>query len=127
MLTAFLGLAAGTAVVSSDPTEDLDPDMLTGRVEDGTFVPGYRDYIGGYVDSRGLSGASVSVSVPGGFCEVPGPTVIGTVEGEIWSRTLTSLVECDDGRVLVAVFEVVLCARATGASWRWWTPCCSSW
>lgn len=118
VLTAYLGVAASTVTVMIDPTEGVDGTHLTGTVEDGVFVPSYGDYIESYAISRGLTGISVSVTVPGGFCEVPEPMVIGTIDGEKWSRTVTSTIDAGDGRTIVAVFEVTACARTRTASWR---------
>ena len=126
VLTAFLGLAVGAAGIASDPTEGLDPDRVTGEIVDGEFVPAFQDYIEEYLGSRGLSGASVTVTVPGRFCVTTEPFVIGSTDGAPWSRSLTSVIGCDGGREVLAVFEVVLCARTTADSSPWWTPCCSS-
>ncbi len=126
VLTAFLGLAMGASVVSSDPTHDLDPGMLTGEILNGEFFPGYSDYIESYVSMRGLSGATVAVTVPGGFCHAAEPLVIGSMEGDLWSRSMTSLVGCDGDRSVVAVFEVVLCVRTTADSSPWSMPFSSS-
>lgn len=125
VLAAFIGVAAHATVVLTDPTEGLDGEMLTGTVVDGMFVPSYEDYVVEYAESRGLSGISVSVTVPGGFCGVPEPLIHGTFDGEVHSRTVTSTVDAGDGRTIVAVFEVTACARAGTASWRWPTPPCS--
>lgn len=118
VLAAFIGVAAHATVVLTDPTEGLDAGMLTGTVEDGTFVPSYGDYVVSYAEAKGLSGISVSVTVPGGFCEVPGPLVYGTFDGDTYSRTVTSTIDAGDGRTVVAVFEVTACARTRGGSWR---------
>ena len=81
VLTAFLGLAVGAAGIASDPTEGLDPDKITGEIVDGEFVPAFQDYLEGYLESKDLSGASVTVIVPGAFCETSEPFVIGTTDG----------------------------------------------
>ena len=127
VLTSFLGLAVGVAGHSSDPTDGLDPGSMTGRITDGEFVPGFTGYIEGYVESRGLSGASVSVSVPGGFCIPVEPFTTGSLDGDPWSRTLTSVIPCDGGREVLAIFEVIVCMRTTADSSPWWTRHCPSW
>lgn len=125
VLMAFLGLAVGAAGYSADPTAGLDADLMEASIVGGEFVAGFEGYIGSYVDARGLSGATVNVTVPGGFCAEVEPVVVGEMEGGTWTRYLTAVVGTDDGRSVLAVYEVVLCGRATGASSRWWTPCCS--
>lgn len=127
VLTAFIGLAAGTAVTASDPTGDLDADMMTGTITREGFVPGFSEYIDRFVASRGLSGAAVVVTVPGGFCGPVEPYTVGDLTGDVWSRSIASVVGTEDGRSVLAVFEVMLCGRTTAGSWRWWTPWCSSW
>lgn len=121
-LAAAVGLAGGDA---SDPTGGLDPARLTGCIEDGIFVPGFGDYVEGYVESRGLSGASVSVDVPGGFCDAPAVFVYGSMDGGRWSASFVSSVEADGGRVVPVLMEVVLCGRRTAASWHWRMRRCS--
>ena len=120
VLAAFLAVAIGSISVSADPTEGIDGSMLTGTVEDGVFVPGYEEYVASYMESRGLSGISVSVQIAK-FCDEAPLVSYGTFDGETWSRTFTSLVGDEEGRTLVAIFEVTACARATGVSSRWWT------
>lgn len=110
VLTAFIGVLAVTEVDSADPTEGLDPAMFTGTVEARTFVPGFSSYIGHYVDVNGISGASVVVTVPGGYCEEPGPFVVGSLDGMLYGRQIPGTVTDDEGRTLPALFEVMLCA-----------------
>lgn len=118
VLAAFLGMSASLAADHmSDPTEGLDPARLGGEIRDGAFVPGFEDYISGYVESRGLGGAAVTVTVPGGFCEEPERYVTGSQDGPRWSASFVSTVPCDGGRTVPVFFEVVLCGRArTGSS-----------
>lgn len=109
VLMAFLGVSTHTAVVITDPTDGLDPDMMDGRIVDGEFVPGFGEYIADYCDSRGLNGISVTVLVPGGYCEGIPPLTVGEMDGRPFTRTLTSIIPLDDGRSVTAVFEVTVC------------------
>lgn len=79
VLTAFLGLVAGTAVTGSDPLDDMDPGELTAEIRKGEFVPLFEDYIAGYADTHGLKGISVSTEIPGGFCGKHDPVTFGDV------------------------------------------------
>ncbi len=125
VLGAFLVVVAEASVPDADPFDDLDRTSMGGRIEDGRFVPGFGDYLAGYAGSRGLSGVKVVTTVPGGFCEPPEEFSIGTIGGDLWTKTFVSAVPTDDGRTVLAFFEVTLCARTSTASWRWPTPCCS--
>ena len=109
VLSAFLGVVIGVAAYGGDPSSALDPGRFSGTVEGGEFKPGYIGYMGDYLDSSGCRGISVSVLIPGGFCEQPEPTTIGSMDGELFSRTFVSMVRDDSGRIFPAVFEVVLC------------------
>lgn len=109
VLTAFMGALATTTVVTADPTGSLDPGEFTGTIEDGVFVPGFVEYIDGFADTRGCDGVTVSVTVPGGFCEEVEPYVRGYMDGMLFSRTMSGHVADDAGRVLPAFYEVVLC------------------
>lgn len=115
---AFIGVLAYAAGVAADPTDGIDPDMVTGTIVDGEFFRGFEDYIQTYADARGLRGMSVSVTVPGGFCGQVQPYTYGSMDGGLFSRVVTSLVPDDNGRSVLAVFEVTACVRATGASSR---------
>lgn len=110
VLTAFMGALVTTTVVTADPTESLDPGEFSGTVESGVFVPGFEDYIRGFVDTKGLAGASVSVTVPGGFCSWSEPFIVGDVDGMLFSRSIHGTVTDDSGRTLPALYEVVLCS-----------------
>lgn len=118
VLAAFLGMSASLAAEHHpDPTEGLDPARLGGEIQDGVFVPGFEDYVAGYVESRGLGGAIVDVAVPGGFCKVPERFETGAIGGPRWSASFLSVVEADNGRAVPVFLEVVLCGRAgTGSS-----------
>ena len=63
VLTGFMGALATTTVTTADPTGSLDPDRFQGTLEDGTFVPGFMDYIEGFMWSQGC--ALYTRSVPG--------------------------------------------------------------
>ena len=115
VLTGFMGVMAGVSVVPADPTESLDPDEFSGAIEEGTFVPGFTDYIEGLVWSEGFEGVSVMVEVPG-FGGESGPYVVGSMEGGLHSRTFVGTVTDGFGRSLPAVFEVILCVRAATVS-----------
>lgn len=110
VLTAFTGVLAVTEVDSADPTDGLDPRMFTGTIESRGFVPGFTGYIDRYVDSNGLSGASVVVTIPGDYCEEPEAFVIGSMDGMVYGRQIPGTVTDDSGRTLPAMFEVMLCA-----------------
>lgn len=110
VLCSFLGVLTSVTVDPGNPVDSLDPDEFTGTVESRVFVPGFSEYITGFVDSRGLRGATVDVTVPGGFCDPPETFSVGTMDGALFSRSIPGTVEDDMGRTLPAVFEVVLCA-----------------
>lgn len=109
VLTAFLGLVAHGHPSLGDPTGTLDESAFTGSVEDGTFVPSYSDKLGDILDTGGFSGICVSVSVPGGFCEVPPPLTEGDMDGRTYTRTFASVISDDNGRSFPAFFEVTVC------------------
>ena len=110
VLTAYLGLAAHVASDPMDPTDSLEEAFFTGSVESGRFVPGYVDYVESFLDTSGFSGISVSVSVPGGFCDPPDVLSKGAMDGRMSSRTFMPLVSDDSGRVFPVVLEVTVCA-----------------
>lgn len=118
VLATFLGAVATTAISTADPTSTLDPGGFSGTIEDGVFVEGFTGYLSVFVDSNSLRGATVYVTIPGGFCGTPEPVTIGEMDGALYSRTLAGTVTDGFGRVLPAVFEVILCARRRGGSWR---------
>ena len=66
--------------------------------------------MGTFLDATGCSGMAVEVSIPGGFCEEQGPTVLGEMDGHRFSRVFVSTVSDDQGRTVPAVFEVTVCA-----------------
>ncbi len=114
-LTAFLG--AAVLIAQSGHAEDLRFDMnaLEGTVVDGRFEPGYEDYLQEYLDATGHQYVRVEAKVPGGFCEEPEAVQAGTDPGSGYSTAFhTSVVECDGGRAVPAIFKVVSCRR-TGA------------
>lgn len=110
MLTAFMGVLATTTVVTADPTESLDPGEFTGTIESNGFRSGCTEYVSVFVDIHGLRGAAVTVTVPGGFCPDIETFTVGYMDGMLYSRSIPGLVTDDSGRVLPAVYEVVLCA-----------------
>ena len=110
MLTAFMGVLATTTVVTVDPTESLDPGEFTGTIEPDGFRSGFTEYVSAFVDTHGLRGAAVTVTVPGGFCPDIETFTVGDMDGMLYSRSIPGLVTDDSGRVLPAVYEVVLCA-----------------
>lgn len=109
VLTAFMGALASTTVETSDPTDSLDAGRFTGTMEDGVFVPGYTEYLEGFLDSRGFEGATVLVGIPGGFCGEVAPDIFGSMDGLLFSRMIQGTVTDGAGRVVPAVFEVILC------------------
>lgn len=109
VLTAFMGALASTTVETSDPTESLDAGRFTGTMEDGVFVPGYTEYLEEFLDSRGFEGATVLVGIPGGFCGEVAPDIFGSMDGLLFSRMIPGTVTDGAGRVVPAVFEVILC------------------
>lgn len=110
VLAAFLGLAAHAASEASDPTEMLDRGAFTGSVESGVFVPGYGDYAESFLDISGCSGISVSVSIPGGFCDPPEVLIEGDMVGDLSSRSFVRMVSDDSGRTFPVIVEVTVCA-----------------
>lgn len=110
VLCSFLGVLTTVSTDPGNPTDSLDPEGFTGSVESGEFVPGFEGYVTGFVDSRGLRGATVDVVIPGGFCEPPETFTVGDMGGALFSRSIPGTVTDDLGRTLPAVFEVVLCA-----------------
>ena len=109
VLTAFLGLVAHGHLSLGDPTGTLDDSIFSGSVDDGTFVPFYSDKLGDILDTGGFSGICVSVSVPGGVCEVPPPLSKGDMDGRTYTRTFVSVISDDNGRSYPAFFEVTVC------------------
>lgn len=109
VLAAFLGLVAHSASEISDPTEALDGRFFTGSAECGTFVPEYTDYVTSFLDLTGCSGISVSVSIPGGFCDPPDVITEGSMDGDLSSRTFVRMVSDDSGRTFAAIVEVTVC------------------
>lgn len=109
VLTAFMGMVAGISVDQIDPGDTLDSARFTGVIENERFSPSFIDYLAGYLDSNGLSGASVSVHVPGSFCAEPEDVSIGDVEVPISSCVFMNMVPADDGRCVPGFFTVTLC------------------
>lgn len=109
VLSAYLGLAVHVQPEVSDPASGLTEDMFTGTVSEGVFVPSYTDYLGEYLDTSGCKGISVSVSVPGGFCEAVPPMTAGFMEGQTSTCTFSNMVSDDKGRTFPAFFEVTVC------------------
>ena len=107
VLTGFMGALATTTVTTADPTGSLDPDRFQGTLEDGTFVPGFMDYIEGFMWSQGCEGVSVMVDVPL-FGGVSGPYTVGTLDGALYTRSVPGTVTDEFGREVPAVFEVVV-------------------
>lgn len=117
VLTAFLGMAASNAATDVDPTDGLDGSMFTGSIVQGEFVPSFEAYLEGYVESRGLSGATVSISLPGGLFDEPEDVVVGSTSQRMFSDRFLGMADVDDGRRVPVVCEVVLCARTPAGSW----------
>ena len=109
-LTAFLG---AVAVLASSETEDdlrFDMNALRGNVEDGRFEPYYEDYLQEYLDATGRRYVRVEATVPGGFCEAASVVQAGTDPGSGYTSAFhTSVVGCDGGRVVPAMYKVVVC------------------
>lgn len=110
VLAAYLGVVAAFSMKAADPTGLLDEDEFGGTIEDGVFVPSFTGYLGEFIDVSGCSGISVSVLIPGGFCAIPEPVSAGSLDGLLHSRTFVSEVSDGAGRIVPAVFEVVVCA-----------------
>lgn len=109
VLCSFLVVMTTVSIEPGNPADSLDPGAFGGSVMSDEIIPGFMEYITSFVDSRGLSGATVDVVVPGGFCE-PGRFTVGSMDGPLFSRTIPGTVIDDMGRTLPAVFEVVVCA-----------------
>lgn len=110
VLTAFLGLVAGTEVEISDPLDGLDPGELTGEIVAGTYRPFFEEYVAEYADTHGIGWISVSVSIPGGFCDRPEAVSFGEAADPTDVRRFPTVVETDDGRRVISIVEVSACA-----------------
>lgn len=110
VLTAFLGLVAGMEVDGPGPLDGIDPGELTGEISGGTYRPFFEEYIAGYADSHGLGWVSVSVSVPGGFCDRPEAVSFGEAADPTDVRRFLAMVGTDDGRRVISIVEVSACA-----------------
>ncbi len=55
--------------------------------------------------------------IPSRFCEVPELLVIGSGGGPVNSVTIVGTVTDQHGRVLPAMFEVILCGWVAGKCW----------
>ncbi len=108
VLSCFLCMVATTATVISDPTDSLDPEMFTGEVTDGVFIPHYEEYCLNRIDSQGLEGIHVRVMVPGIDCENHESTY-GVMEGSLNTRMFTTLIPVDNGCTSIAIIEVTVC------------------
>lgn len=109
VLTAYLGMVVHTASGIYDPVPSVDESILCGTVEDGAFIPGYADSLGDLLDRTGCRGISVSVKIPGGFCDGSGPLTVGDMDGRLFSKTVASSVTDNHGRTFPAFFEVTVC------------------
>ncbi len=109
VLSAYLGLAVHVQPSVSDPASGLSEEMFTGTVSDGVFIPSYTDSLGDFLDASGCRGISVSVTVPGGFCDGIPPVTVGSMDGPTSARTFSGTVSDDKGRTFPAFFEVTVC------------------
>lgn len=109
VLCSFLGVLTTISVDPGNPADSLDPEGFSATIESGALVPGFGNYITGFVDSRGLRGATVDVVVPGSFNEPSEVFSVGDMHGALFSRSIPGTVTDDMGRTLPAVYEVVLC------------------
>ncbi|MBR7153391.1 MAG: hypothetical protein IKD00_06605 [Candidatus Methanomethylophilaceae archaeon] len=114
VLMAFIGTVSTALVASEVSMDGFDTRMLDAEISEGVFVPYYLDYMQDCMDVHGYSSVTVSVSVPGGFCEDPGTVTVGEPGG--FKRTLfhTDTVECDSGRTVPVFYEVELCKTIAG-------------
>ncbi len=108
VLSCFLGIVVNVSFENTDRFDDLDIDKITGEIVEGRFIPSFEGYLGTYIDTHGLSGIEVTVSVPGGFCETS-ITSIGIMDEVADKRLFTSLIGDDEGRSVYALFEVRMC------------------
>ncbi len=92
-----------------DLTKSLDPEEFTWIIEDGVFVQGFAKYMAIFVDSRRLDGCEIYTDIYSGFCEVSELFVIGSGGSLVNSITIAGTVSNQHGRVLPAVFEMILC------------------
>lgn len=109
VLTAFMGMVAGISADQTDPGDSLDSARFTGEIEQGCFTPAFTGYLAGFIDSNGLSSATVSVHVPGRFCIQPDAVTIGEGGDPIASVTFMNMVPADNGRYVPGFFTVTLC------------------
>jgi len=107
-LTAFIGAAALLMAADADADLRFDLEKLGGEVADGEFKPAFEDYLQEYLDVTGRSYVSVETEVPG-FCE---RSVVSAGEDPgsgYFTLFRTSVVSCDGGRAVPAVFRVIAC------------------
>lgn len=110
VLTAFLGLVAGMEAEGPGPLDGIDPGELTGEISGGVYRPFFEEYIAGYADAHGLGWISVSISVPGGFCDRPEAVSFGEAADPTDVRRFSTMVGTDDGRRVISIVEVSACA-----------------
>ncbi len=108
VLSAYMAAAPYLLHYEGDPLIGFDTDRLTGTVEDGTFVPGYDDYLHSYLEVSGHRGVEVRALLVGsGSREVV--TTVGEMDGEVTWKRVSALVDRADGGRVIAVFGVGVC------------------
>ncbi|MBO4569483.1 MAG: hypothetical protein J5674_06005 [Candidatus Methanomethylophilaceae archaeon] len=109
-LTAFLGAAAVLAQHAQEDGLRFDMSALDGAVVDGRFELYYEGYLQEYLDVTGRMYVRVEAEVPGGFCDGRSVVQAGHDPGSGYTSAFhVSVVECEGGRVVPAVYRVVAC------------------
>ncbi len=103
VITMYLAFAAASSMAATDPLDDMDVDSLDISVLDGVTLD--EDYMYQCIGGSGLSGMSVSVSIPY-FREGSTEFSLGDPEGMEFSRSYILLKEYDNGRVVPVIAEV---------------------
>ena len=108
VLMLYLGAASALIHIHTDPLEGLEGEALDAKVESGQVVADNSTYMETYVSYTGASGMRVVTTVPGGFASQPLEESFGVMDGDRYTRMFTSQVQADNGRTVIAVFEVTV-------------------
>ena len=108
VLMAYLGSVASTITVTGDPVDPLEDLSLEASMVEGTVILESSDDLPGFIARNGYFGICVTVSVPffsSDYYEV----IVGSMEGDLHTRSWTGLIPADGGRSIVAVYGVTVC------------------